>query len=177
MSRSQRISVVSIIIAADIFSVKTEEETPMKTERTFLMVKPDGVARGLIGEVIARVENKGLKIAAMKLMRITMDLAERHYGIHKGKPFYDDLVEFITSGPVVPMVIEGPDAISIIRQTCGATNPVESDSGTIRGDLALTISHNVVHSSDGPDTARFEVGNFFTEEEILNYDLASTAWL
>jgi nucleoside-diphosphate kinase len=149
----------------------------MSSEQTFLMVKPDGVARGLTGETISRVEKKGLTIAAMKLMRITRELAEKHYGIHKGKPFYDELVEFITSGPVVAMVIEGPNAIRIIRTMAGATNPVESVPGSIRGDLALTISHNVVHSSDGPETARFEVGNFFSDQEILSYQRADTRWL
>lgn len=149
----------------------------MASERTFLMVKPDGVARGLIGDVIARVESKGLTITAMKLMRISHDLAERHYGIHKGKPFYDELVKFIISGPVVAMVIEGPDAIRIIRTMAGATNPVDSLPGTVRGDLALTISHNVVHSSDGPETAAFEAGNFFTDQEILSYERSNAAWL
>lgn len=140
----------------------------MAIERTFAMVKPDGVRRGLVGEVVARIEAKGYRLVGMKLMQISDELAERHYGEHKGKPFYAGLVEFITSGPVVAMVLEGENAIAGWRKMMGATNPADADLGTIRGDWASTIDENVAHGSDAPDTAKREIGIFFSEDEILS---------
>ena len=133
----------------------------MATERTYAMIKPDGVARGLVGEVISRIESKGYKIVEMKLMQIPREMAETHYGEHKGKPFFEGLVSFITSGPVVAMVLEGENAISGWRTMMGATNPADSTPGSIRGDFASTIDENVVHGSDAPETAEREIGIFF----------------
>lgn len=131
------------------------------------MVKPDGVRRGLVGEVVKRIETKGYRIAGMKIMQISDELAERHYGEHKGKPFYAGLVEFITSGPVVAMVLEGENAILGWRTMMGATNPADAAMGTIRGDCATTIDENVAHGSDAPDTAEREIGIFFSADELL----------
>ena len=127
------------------------------------MIKPDGVKRGLVGDIVGRLERKGFTIVAMKHMTIDRDLAERHYGEHKGRAFFDGLVGFITSGPVVAMVVEGEGVIAAWRTMMGATNPAEAAPGTIRGDLATTIDENVVHGSDAPDTATREIGLFFPE--------------
>ncbi len=144
----------------------------MKTrEQTFLMVKPDGVQRGLVGNVISRLENKGLKLVAMKMIHIPADLAARHYEEHKGKPFYDGLIEFITSSPVVAMIWEGDDAIAMVRAIVGATDPRKADTGTIRGDLAVFMGKNIVHASDMPESAAREIGLFFNDKEILAYSL------
>jgi len=139
----------------------------MAIERTYAMVKPDGVKRNLVGEIISRIEKKGLRIVAMKLMQITPEIAENHYGEHKGKPFYDGLVSFITSGPVVAMVLEGEGAVSAWRTMMGETHPANSTMGSIRGDLATTLDENVVHGSDAPATAEREIGIFFKESELL----------
>ena len=133
----------------------------MALERTYAMVKPDGVKRGLVGEVVSRIEKKGYKIVSMKLMQIPKETAEEHYGEHKGKPFFDGLVSFITSGPVVAMVVEGEGAILGWRTMMGATNPADATPGSIRGDYASTIDENVVHGSDAPETAEREIGIFF----------------
>jgi len=135
--------------------------------RTFAMVKPDGVQKGLVGEIISRFEKKGLKIVALKIMKITPELAEKHYGEHKGKPFFADLVNFITSGPVAAMVLEGENVIPTVRTMMGATNPQDAAPGTIRGDFALTIDENIIHGSDSPESAMREIGLFFKEEEML----------
>lgn len=139
----------------------------MAIERTFAMVKPDGVRRGLTGEIVRRVEAKGYRIVGLKLMQIPRATAERHYGEHAGKPFYAGLVAFITSGPVVAMVLEGENAILGWRQLMGATNPKDAAPGTLRGDLATTIDENVVHGSDAPATAEREIGIFFEVGELL----------
>jgi nucleoside-diphosphate kinase len=139
----------------------------MATERTFAMVKPDGVKRNLVGELVSRIEKKGLKIVGLKLFQIPREMAERHYGEHKGKPFFEGLVSFITSGPVVAMVLEGENAISEWRKMMGATNPKDAAPGTIRGDYATIIDENVAHGSDAPETAEREIGIFFTAEELL----------
>ena len=128
---------------------------------TFVMVKPDGVRRGLVGEVIRRIEAKGYSLAEMKLFTIDRTLAEEHYGEHAEKPFFGELVDFITSGPVVAMVVEGPDAISSMRRIMGATNPIEADPGSIRGDLATVITENIVHGSDSEESAAREIKLFF----------------
>lgn len=146
-------------------------------ERTLVIIKPDGVQRGLIGPILTRLERRGLRFAALKLMQITPELAARHYAIHQGKPFYEPLVEFITSGPVVVAVIEGKNAIQIVRKTMGATNPAEADPGTIRADFGLEIGRNLVHGSDGPDTAAYEIPLFFAEAEILDYERAVDGWI
>jgi nucleoside-diphosphate kinase len=125
------------------------------------MVKPDGVKRGLVGEVIRRIEDKGYTLATMRLFTIDRALAERHYGEHAAKPFFGELVAFITSGPVVAMIVEGPDAVRGLRQIMGATNPLDSTPGSIRGDLAATITENLVHGSDSPESATREIALFF----------------
>jgi nucleoside-diphosphate kinase len=146
-------------------------------ERTLVIIKPDGVQRGLIGPILTRLERRGLRFAALKLMQITPELAARHYAVHQGKPFYDPLIEFITSGPAVVAVIEGRDAINIVRKTMGATNPAQAEPGTVRADYGLEIGRNLVHGSDGPDTAAYEVPLFFAEDEILSYERAVDAWI
>ena len=146
-------------------------------ERTLVILKPDAVQRGLIGPIITRLEQRGLRFAAMKLMQITPELAARHYAIHKGKPFYEGLVQFITSGPVVAAVIEGKDAINIVRKTLGATSPANAEPGTIRADFGLEIGRNLVHGSDGADTAAYEIPLFFSEDEILTYERAVDHWI
>ena len=146
-------------------------------ERTLVIIKPDAVQRGLIGPILTRLERRGFRFAAMKLMQITPELASRHYAIHKGKPFFEGLIEFITSGPVVVAVIEGRDAINIVRKTMGATNPAEAEPGTIRADFGLEIGRNLVHGSDGPDTAAYEIPLFFAEDEILGYERAVDGWI
>ena len=139
----------------------------MAIELTYAMVKPDGVKRGLVGEVVRRLEAKSFRIVGMKLMQIPRETAERHYGEHKGKPFFEGLVSFITSGPVVAMVVEGENAIGEWRKMMGATNPKDAAPGTIRGDFASTIDENVAHGSDAPETAEREIGIFFKPEELL----------
>jgi nucleoside-diphosphate kinase len=136
-------------------------------ERTFIMVKPNGVARGLVGEIVARFERRGFVLRGMKLMTIDRELAVRHYAEHAGKPFFDPLVAFITSGPVVAMVWEGREAIKVARTMMGVTDPVDAAPGTIRGDLALSKEENVVHGSDGPESAAREIGLFFSEQELV----------
>jgi nucleoside-diphosphate kinase len=146
-------------------------------ERTLIIVKPEGVQRGLIGNVLARFEQRGLTIVGLKLLQITPELAENHYGVHKGKPFYAGLVKHITSGPVVVGVLEGPRAISVVRTTMGATNASEALPGTIRGDYALEIGFNIIHGSDGPETAKQEINLFFKPEELLDYTLPTSKWV
>lgn len=140
----------------------------MATERTFAMVKPDGVRRNLAGTLIKRIEARGFRIVGLKLMQISRETAEQHYGEHKGKPFFAGLVDFITSGPVVAMVLEGENAILEWRKMMGATNPKDAAPGTIRGDFALTIDENVAHGSDAPATAEREIGIFFSPAEMLS---------
>ena len=146
-------------------------------ERTLVIIKPDAVQRGLIGQIITRFEQRGLRIAAMKLIQMDRALAEQHYAIHRGKSFYEPLLDYITSSPVVVMVLEGRNAIEIVRRTMGATNPAEATPGTIRADFGLEIGRNLVHGSDGPDTASFEVPLFFDEDEILSYSRDTDRWI
>lgn len=136
-------------------------------ERTFIMVKPNGVQRGLVGEIVARFERRGFVLRGMKALRIDRDLAERHYAEHAGKPFFDDLVAFITSGPVVAMVWEGREAIAVARTMMGVTDSVAAAPGTIRGDLALSKEENVVHGSDGPESAAREIALFFADADLV----------
>ena len=133
------------------------------SERTLVLIKPDGVRRGLAGEVVSRIERKGLRIVAMDMRVVAKDLAETHYAEHSGKPFYGSLVEFITSGPLVAMVVEGPRAIEAFRALAGATDPVKAAPGTIRGDYALEVQDNIVHGSDSPDSAEREIKIFFPD--------------
>ena len=146
-------------------------------EQTLIIVKPDGVQRGLVGEVLARLERRGLKLVGLRLMQIDRALAERHYAVHQGKPFYDGLVKYITSGPVVVAVIEGPDAIAVVRRVIGSTRSNEAAPGTLRGDFALTVDRNIIHASDGPDTAKFEVGLYFQPGEVLSYARDLDRWV
>jgi nucleoside-diphosphate kinase len=141
------------------------------------MIKPDGVQRGLIGEVIRRVEQKGLKIVGMKMLRISRELAEKHYEEHRGKEFYEPLISYITSSPVVAMVIEGKNAVQIVRKMIGATNPLEASPGTIRGDLGVEIGRNVVHASDSLSSAEREISLYFSEDEIVEYKRIDEEWL
>jgi nucleoside-diphosphate kinase len=141
------------------------------------MVKPDGVQRGFVGEVISRFEKRGIKVCALKMIKIPKELAERHYGEHKGKSFYDGLVAFITSGPVVCMVLEGDNAVSVVRTMMGKTNPQDAPIGSIRGDLAMHTSKNIVHGSDSPESAKREIDLFFNDYEIQMYDRIDSAWL
>jgi len=146
-------------------------------ERTLVIIKPDAVQRGLIGQIITRFEQRGLRIAAMKLIQMDRALAERHYAIHRGKSFYEPLLDYITSSPVVVMVLEGRNAIEIVRRTMGATNPVEATPGTIRADFGVEIGRNLTHGSDGPETAATEVALFFDESEILTYARDTDRWI
>ena len=148
-------------------------------ERTFVMVKPDGVQRGLIGEIIGRLEERGLKLAGAKFMQIDEDLAHEHYGEHEDKPFFDGLVEFITSGPVMAMVWEGADATRQVRQMMGTTDPAEAAPGTIRGDLGLDLGQNVIHGSDheDPGANEREIDLFFDEEELVDWEKSDAEWV
>ena len=146
-------------------------------ERTLIIVKPDGVHRGLVGEVLGRFEARGLKLVGLKLMRISRELAERHYAEHQGKGFYDGLVTFITSGPVVVGVVEGPGVIAMVRTMMGATNPANAAPGTLRGDFAVAVSYNVIHGSDGPESAQREIGLYFSPDELFDYERGSDTWV
>lgn len=146
-------------------------------EQTLIIVKPEGVQRGLIGNVLARFEQRGLKFAALKLIHITPELAEEHYDVHKGKGFYPGLVKHITSGPVVVGVVEGPKAISVVRTTMGATNAAEAIPGTIRGDYAIEIGFNIIHGSDSPENATKEINLFFKPEELVHYSVVTEPWV
>ncbi len=146
-------------------------------ERTFVMLKPDAVQRAIIGEIISRLERKGLKIVAMKMLRVDRELAERHYAEHRGKPFFEGLVSYITSSPVVAMVVEGKDAVKVVRTLVGATNPVEAQPGTIRGDYGLDVGRNVIHASDSKESAEREISLFFKPEEIFEYKRIDEGWI
>ncbi|MFQ3542980.1 nucleoside-diphosphate kinase [Halobacillus rhizosphaerae] len=146
-------------------------------EKTFLMIKPDGVQRSLVGEITSRFEKKGFKLAAAKLMVIPNELAEKHYGEHKERPFFGELVEFITSGPVFAMVWEGEDVIATARLMMGATNPKDAAPGTIRGEYGVIVGKNIIHGSDSPESAEREIGLFFDENEIVNYQKDQLNWV
>ncbi|MCI3920287.1 nucleoside-diphosphate kinase [Paenibacillus sp. TRM 82003] len=146
-------------------------------QQTFLMVKPDGVQRGLIGEIVSRFERKGFQLVGAKLIHVTRAQAEFHYAEHQGKPFFEGLVGFITSGPVFAMVWQGDDVIALSRILMGKTNVMDSLPGTIRGDFAAHTPRNLIHGSDSPESAEREIGNFFTKEELLAYDKTINRWL
>ena len=147
------------------------------TERTLVLVKPDGVQRQLVGRILARYEERGLRIVGLKLVTVDRDLAERHYAVHKGKPFFEGLVAFITSGPLVAAALEGPDAISMVRSMNGATKPVEAAPGTIRGDLAVEMGQNLVHASDSAESAAMELSIWFTADELVSYRREIDRWV
>ena len=146
-------------------------------EKTFLMVKPDGVQRNVIGEIVARFEKKGYHLVGAKLMQIPTELAEEHYGEHKERPFFGELVSFITSSPVFAMVWEGENVILTARQMMGATNPKDAAPGTIRGDFAVTVGKNMIHGSDSAESAEREIGLFFKEEELVSYEKTMNNWV
>jgi nucleoside-diphosphate kinase len=146
-------------------------------ERTLIIIKPDGVERGLIGTIIARFEQRGLKLAGMKMMQVSNQLARRHYAIHEGKPFFEPLIEYITSSPVVVMALEGPDAIQLARNTIGATRPGEAAPGSIRGDFAVMVGRNLVHGSDSPENGAAEIALWFDESELIDYERSVERWI
>lgn len=146
-------------------------------ERTLIIIKPDGVQRGLIGQIISRFEARGLRIIGMKFMQVPLELAQKHYAIHEGKPFYDGLVNYIISSPVVVIALEGPNAVASARNTIGATRPNEAAAGTIRGDLAIDVSRNLVHGSDSVENGAAEVANFFSDAELVSWSRAVDVWL
>jgi nucleoside-diphosphate kinase len=145
-------------------------------ERTFVMVKPDGVQRGLIGEILGRLERRGLKVVGLKLLQVSDELARRHYAVHEGKPFFAGLIRYITSAPVVAMVVEGTQAVAAVRQTVGATRPHEAAPGTIRADLALEIGRNLVHASDAHETAAAEIALWFGGE-VVEWQRSVDGWI
>jgi nucleoside-diphosphate kinase len=149
----------------------------MARERTFIFLKPDAVSRGLTGQILARIEQKGFKIVALKLMKVSKDLAERHYAIHKGKPFYDGLVKYVQSGPVVAAIVEGSDAIASMRRLLGATDPRKGAPGEIRFDYGQEIGRNLVHGSDAAETAKSEIAMWFGGSDIVEYGRTDDAWL
>jgi nucleoside-diphosphate kinase len=146
-------------------------------ERTLVIIKPDGVQRGLVGEIIGRLERRGLKIVALDLRTIDREVAARHYGEHVGKPFYEGLIDYITSGPSALLVLEGPNAVSVVRATMGKTNPVDAAPGTIRGDLGLMTGRNLIHGSDGPESAAREVTLFFGERAVSGWERDADRWI
>ena len=146
-------------------------------ERTLVLVKPDGVQRGLIGEIISRLERTGLKLVALKMLQMDRKMAGQHYAIHQGKPFFEGLVSFITSSPLIAAVFEGKSAVEVVRKTMGTTDPVKAAPGTIRGDLALDIGRNVVHGSDSLENAQKEISLFFSPQEIVSYERQVEPWI
>ncbi|KZX13137.1 nucleoside-diphosphate kinase [Methanobrevibacter curvatus] len=147
------------------------------SEKSFVMLKPDAVSRRLVGKILARFEEKGLQIVAVKLLQISKNLAEEHYGEHKDKPFFNSLIEYITSAPSLALVIKGDDVISVIRKIVGATNPKEADLGTIRGDFAMDMGRNIIHASDSLESAKREITLFFKENEVIDYDISDNLWI
>jgi nucleoside-diphosphate kinase len=146
-------------------------------ERTLVLIKPDGVQRGLVGEIVGRFERKGLKVVGLRMLDVSRELAERHYAVHAGKHFYDGLVEFITSGPVAAVALEGPDAIATVRRMVGRTMPNEAEPGTIRGDLGISGLRNLIHASDAPETATSELAMWFDPADLVAYGRAIDSWI
>ncbi len=146
-------------------------------QRTLVLAKPDAVQRGLIGEIIGRFERKGLKVIGLRLLAVSRQMAEEHYAVHAGKHFYDGLVEFITSGPVAAMALEGPDAIAVVRRMVGKTMPNEAEPGTIRGDLGVSGLRNLIHASDAPETAEAELALWFGADALVDYRREVDAWI
>ena len=146
-------------------------------ERSLVFIKPDAIQRGLAGEIISRLERKGLTIVAMKMLQMDKSLAQRHYAIHKDKPFFIELVDFIISSPIIAIVFQGRDAVALVRQMMGETNPAKASPGTIRGDLGINITHNLIHGSDSPENASQEISLFFSGEEIADYTRDIDKWI
>jgi len=146
-------------------------------ERTFILVKPDGVQRGLIGEVISRLERRGLRLVAARFQSVSRKMAERLYAVHQGKPFYDGLLDYITSGPVMAMVWEGPSAIAAVRQTIGATRPIEAEPGSLRHDFSLEVGRNLTHASDSVETARKEIDLWFRSDDLVDWSRDIDPWI
>ena len=146
-------------------------------ERTLIIIKHDCVERGLIGQIITRFEQRGLKIAGMKMLQVSNDLARKHYAIHEGKPFFEPLIQYITSSPVVVMALEGPEAIQVARNTIGATRPVEATAGSIRGDFGLMVGRNLVHGSDSAANGQAEIALWFDESELISYERSLDRWI
>jgi len=146
-------------------------------ERTFIMIKPDAVQRNLVGEVIRRFETKGFKLVGLKFLSVSKELAEKHYGVHKERPFFGGLVQFITSSPVVAMVWEGDGVVASARNLIGATNPLTSPPGTIRGDFGVSVGRNLIHGSDAIETAQYEIALWFTPEELVSWEPTITPWI
>jgi len=146
-------------------------------ERTYVMIKPDGVQRNLVGEIITRFEKKGFKIVGLKMLQLDRSMAEKHYAEHIGKPFFEPLVSYITSGPVVAMVLEGKDVVAKVRAMNGATNPANAVPGTVRGDLAIEVGRNVIHGSDSVDSAAREIAIYFSDEELCSYKKVLDNWI
>jgi nucleoside-diphosphate kinase len=146
-------------------------------EKSLIILKPDAVQRGLIGPILTRLEQRGLKFSGLKLMQISQELANKHYSVHQGKPFYNSLVEYITASPVVVLAVQGNDVIKIVRSTVGATKPAEASPGTIRGDFGLEIGRNLIHASDSPENGETEVNLFFQPSELLNWERNTDAWI
>jgi nucleoside-diphosphate kinase len=170
-----------VVIAAHVFHahhyaiiIKSLERI---MEKTFVLIKPDGVQRGLVGEVIARLERRGLKMIAAKFMSVSLELAETHYGIHKGKPFYDGLIKYITSAPVMAMVWEGPNAVTAVRQTMGATRPTEAAPGSVRHDFGLEVGRNITHASDSVENGINEIALWFTTGELVRWSRSIDEWV
>jgi nucleoside-diphosphate kinase len=146
-------------------------------QRTLIVLKPDAVQRRLVGNLIQRFEQKGLRLVALKLVQATRDLAEKHYAVHKGKPFYDSLLQFLTSGPTVALVLEGREAVTVARTLMGVTDGTKAPPATIRGDFAISVQNNLVHGSDSPENAAQEIALWFKREELVNYTMADAAWV
>jgi nucleoside-diphosphate kinase len=146
-------------------------------QRTLVLAKPDAVQRGLVGEILGRFERKGLKVVGLRLLSVQRAMAEEHYAVHQGKPFYPGLVDFITSGPVAAIALEGPDAIAVVRRLVGKTMPGEADPGTIRGDLGVSGLRNLIHASDAPETAEAELALWFGEDAVVDYGREVDAWI
>jgi nucleoside-diphosphate kinase len=146
-------------------------------EKTFVMVKPDGVQRNIVGEVIRRYEAKGFTLVGLKMLKVSRELAEKHYGVHKERPFFGSLVDFITSGPVVAMVWQGDSVVASARKIIGATNPLNAEPGTIRGDFGVSIGRNLIHGSDAIETAQTEIALWFSNDELVSWESANKAWL
>jgi len=157
-------------------SISLIDEEGLK-ERTFIAIKPDGVQRGLVGQIISRFETKGFTLVGLKIMTVTKELAEKHYDVHKDKPFFRSLIEFITSGPVVAMVWEGEGVVASARKIIGATNPLTAEPGTIRGDYGISVGRNLIHGSDGIETAKKEISLWFTEEDLVSWKPCLTTWI
>lgn len=147
------------------------------SQRTLVLIKPDGVQRGLVGAIISRLEARGLKIVAMKMLQMDREIASQHYDVHRQRPFFQGLVEFITTSPIIAMVLEGSNAVELVRRTIGSTDPVQAEPGTIRGDLAVEIGRNLIHGSDSLETAAKEISFFFKSEEIPGYTRSVEPWI